>query len=200
MVNVSISSVFYRIPDLAGNPNFWNILVSIGTLASAFFAYKALKQTSKQLTIEQTPYVVLKDRIVTAEPDNRIHVAMLKNLGKGSAFNVRLTTDPEGNISIIEGSNPHSIDLSSSEVNNGWALDEGQAIKGLNKQGLNIKKSVFNEIPDENKLKEQEKNRADFSIYVWYKDQMGNNYRTEAVIRHSGHFLKIMNNTFGKIS
>ncbi len=184
----------------AFNNNLWNSLMSIGTLASAFFAFKALKQTSEQLKIEQTPYVVLKGRITTADPDKRIHIAQLKNLGKGPAFNVRLTTDPRGKISIIDGSNPHSIDLSSSEVNNGWALDEGQAIKGLNVQGINIKKSIINEIPDENAITiESDKQKADFSIFIWYKDQVGNRYKTEAIVRHSGHFLKIMENVFAKI-
>ena len=182
------------------NKDSLDILVSIGTLASAFFAFKALKQTSKQLKIEQTPYVVLKDRITTADPDNRIHIAQLKNLGKGSAFNIRLTTDPQGEISIVDGSNPHSIDLSSSEVNNGWALDEGQAIKGLNEQGINIKKSIINEIPDENSInKESDKQKSNFSIFIWYKDQMGSRYKTQTVVRHSGHFLKIMENIFSKI-
>lgn len=186
--------------DVLMDQKLLNTLTSIGTLLSVFFAYKALRQTSKQLEIEQTPYVVLKERIGTSAPDNRIHIAQLKNLGKGSAFGIRLTTDPEGMISIIDGSNPHTIDLSSSEVNNGWALDETPAIAGLRKQGLKIKNSIINELPDENNFKnESEKVKSNFLIYIWYQDQVGKKYKTETIIRHSGSFLKVMENHFFKI-
>jgi hypothetical protein len=179
---------------------FWDMGVSIGTLLAAFFAFRAVRQTSKQLEIEQTPYIVMSDRISTAA-EGRMHTISLKNIGRGSAINVTVTSDPEGKISIIEGTNPHSINLSSAEPHNGWAIDESRVIEGLKIQGIEIKKSISQELPDENNAKnENEIKKSDFFIYIWYKNQYGHRYKTEAKMRHSGPFFKVMENNFKKLS
>src|SRR3989344_1651868 len=120
-------------PDFYDLP-FWEVTVSVGTIATAYFALAALRQSNRQLEIEQTPYVVLKDRIATAA-NGHVHTMSLINIGKGMAANITAYTDPAGKISIIEGSNPHSIDLGAGVPNTGWALDNGQFIRGLVMQG-----------------------------------------------------------------
>ncbi len=194
--------VDYLLPflDKLYNSRVWDIGVSLSALLVVYFAYRAVKQTSKQLEIEQTPYVVLSDRITTAG-DDRLHTISLKNIGRGSAVNITATTDPQGKISIIEGSNPHSINLASKDYHNGWAIDEGQLIKGLKNQGKIIKKSIIQELPDENSIdKEEEKYKSEFFIYIWYNDQYGHRYETEAKIRRSGLFFKVMENKFKRLS
>ncbi len=156
---------------------------------------KQNEHIENQLRIEQEPYLVIKDHIVIAGSDpGRLHIIMFKNIGRGAALNVLATTDPEGKISIIEASNPHSVDLGPGEVNNGWAIDENQVIKGLKEQGVSIEDSVVLGIPDESSLRESEKFKADFYIFLWYQDQLGKKYKTVTKIRHSGAFFKVMEN------
>lgn len=183
---------FYDLP-------IWEVSVSFGTLAAVYFAYAAIEQSNRQLEVEQTPYVVMKDRIVTAG-EGRLHVVSLKNVGKGMAINLTATADPEGKVSIIEGSNPHSIDLASGEYNNNWAIDEGQVIEGLKAQGKKVKSFVIKEIPDEVDLDEGNKPDSEFLLYFWYEDQIGHKYKTETTIRHAGYFLKVMANKVLRIS
>ena len=185
-------------PDFYDLP-IWEVAVSFGTLAVVYFAYAAIDQSNRQMEVEQTPYVTMKDRIV-ATGEGRLHVISLKNVGRGMAVNLRATADPDGKISMIEGSNPYSIDLGSGEYNNSWAIDEGQVIKGLQAQGKTVQNSVINEIPDEAGLQEEEKDKSEFSLYYWYEDQIGHKYKTETKIRHSGHFLKVMVNGVSRIS
>ena len=180
--------------------SIWEVAVAFGTVAAAYFAYAAIRESNKRLEIEQTPHVVLKDRISTAGSgkDEQLHIISLKNIGKGSAVKITASSDPEGKISIIEGSNPHSIDLASGEYHNNWAIDEGQVVKGLAKQDKKIE-SVIRDVPDEAKLKDNEKDNADFCLFIWYENQAGNRYRTVVKIRHSGYFFKVMENKFEKI-
>lgn len=112
----------------------WEVATSVGSIGAIYFAYLAIIQSNKQLEIEQSPYVVMNDRIIT-NAKNVLHNISLKNIGKGMAKSIISTADPEGKISIIEGSNPHSIDLGSNQPYTTWAIDEGKVIKGLNKQG-----------------------------------------------------------------
>lgn len=192
-------------PDFYDLP-IWEVAVAFGTLTAAYYAYSAIRESNKRLRLEQEPDVRLTQRIGTASPLNELHTISLKNFGKGRAVNITATADPEGTIFIIEGSNPHSIDLGPGDYNTGWAIDESQVIKGLAKQDIIIKASkkgatplVIEGIPDENKLKEGEKDGADFYLYLWYEDQLGNRYRTATKIRHSGYFLKVMENKVERV-
>lgn len=175
---------------MGGGCNCWHYL-------AAYYAYAAIREANKRLEIEQTPYVVLKERVYTAGSgkSEHLHIISLKNVGRGSAVRIIATADPEGEISIIEGSNPHSIDLALTEYHNNWAIDEQRVVEGLAKQGKRVK-SVVTDIPDENSLNDSQKHRADFNLYIWYEDQRGNKYRTVVKIRHSGYFFKVMENKF----
>lgn len=183
-------------PDYYDLP-IWEASVAFGTLSAAYFAYGAIRESNKRLELEQAPYVVLQYNISLAS--DRLHTISVKNTGKGLAANIRATTDPKGEISIIEVSNSHTIELKSGEVNTGWAIDENQVIKGLKKQGVNIISSIVKEIPKEEDLSDEEKSRADFHIFLWYEDQMGYKYMTVIKIRHSGYFFKVMENKVQKI-
>lgn len=193
--------VFFKTicPDFYDLP-IWEVAVATGTIAAAYFAYAAIRESNKRLEVEQTPYVVLKDRIFTAGSgkDEHLDLISLKNIGKGSAVKITASSDPEGQISIIEGSNPHSIDLASGDYHNNWAIDEGQVVKGLAKQGKKIK-SVIKDVPNEANLEDDEKDNADFYLFIWYENQAGNRYRTVVQIRHSGYFFKVMENKFEKV-
>lgn len=196
-LNSSITCLdYYDLP-------IWEVFVTFGTILTAIIALKAINQSNKQMELEQTPYVVLKDGVVTApstqKPKGKLHSVSIKNVGKGSSYNIRLTADPKGQISIIEGSNPNSIDLGISESYTTWAIDEECVIKGFKEQNITISHSVMNELPNENDLEAKDLEKADFKFYIWYEDNMGRRYKTTTTVRYSGLFLKIMNNKFEKI-
>lgn len=173
---------------------FWEVSVTIGTLLTAYLALQSIRESNRRLVIEQTPFVVLYDRILTAGTNNHLHLLQVKNIGRGAAIGITATADPEGKYSIIEGTHPHSLDLGAGGVNNSWAVDEQRVIQGLSgSQSINIT-SVMGGIPDEHTLTEGEKERAGFKLYLHYYDQLNLEYRTETIIRHSSVFLKIMEN------
>lgn len=176
---------YYDIP-------IWQAAGTFGTLAALYFAYRAIIQSNLQLEADQTPYLVMKNHILLANENSRMHAVMFENIGKGIAANITLTADPNGIISIIEGSNPHTVNLGSNQPNNGWAIDENRVIEGLRLQGKKIKSSIIGEIPDENKV--VNKADCDFYLYFWYYNQSGKRFVTKTKIRHSGHFLKVMEN------
>lgn len=184
-------------PDYYDLP-IWEVSVTIGTMSAAYYAYAGIREANKRLEIEQSPYLVMQDRILTAGPTNRLHIISLKNIGKGRAINITATADPVGKISIIDGSNPHSIDLNSGESYRNWAIDEQRVIEGLVGQGKQIT-NVMDDIPDENSLSGELKQQSDFYLFLWYEDQLGKRYKTETTFRHAGHFFKVMKNTVDKI-
>lgn len=191
-------------PDFYDLP-IWEVSVAFGTISAAYYAYQAIEESNKRLRLDQEPDVRIKDRISTAGSMNQLHTISLKNYGKGRALNITATADPEGKISIIEGSNPHSIDLGPGDYNTGWAIDEQQVIKGLVAQGIIIKPvkraiPLMSEgMPAEHMLKEGEEDKSDFRFYLWYEDQLGNKYKTITKIRHSGNFFKVMENRVEKL-
>jgi len=176
----------------------WDFLIVVGTISAGYFAYRALIESNKRLEIEQSPYIVFTDRITT-NAHNQVHTISLKNIGRGSAMNIIATADPQGLISIIDGSNPHSIDLLRGEYNTGWAINENRTTEGLKQQGIFIKKTILEDIPDENKLTNEEKDKSDFNLFLWYRDQLENKYKTVGKFRHSGYFLKLMDNKIYKV-
>lgn len=196
-----------RCPDFYDLP-IWDVAVALGTLTAVYYAYFAIRESNKRFEIEQTPYVVLDDRIYTAAGSGteesvrheRLHTINITNVGRGSAINLTVTSDPEGKISIIEGSNPHSISLPSSKPYVNWAIDEQQVIKGLRKQGITNINLMVKDIPTEESLNHSNKHKADFHLYIWYKDQLENKYMTRVKIRHTHshtsapHFFKVMEN------
>lgn len=185
---------------------FWEVLVSLGTLLAAYFAYAAIMQSNKQLSLELTPYLVLISRIHTSS-DNSVIGIEVENVGKGTAVNARVSADSEGKISLADSSNPHSQNISAGKRAT-WAIDDNQLKSGLVAQDVISKATltklpksihVFDIIPDELALLDKEKDKSDFNIYLWYEDQLSNKLRTKVVVRHSGYFLKVMSHTVEKI-
>lgn len=183
----------------------WEVGAAVGTILAALAAYAAIKQSSKQLEIEQTPHVVLQDHIGTTndysahEMRTRVHTIKVKNVGRGSAIHISVTADPEGEISIIEGSNPHTINLAAKEYNNSWAIDETQVIKGLEKQGISVEGTIIDHFPKEETLAKESIKDAEFKLFIWYEDQLGNAYESVATIRRASHFLKVMETDVTKL-
>lgn len=178
---------------------FWEVLVSLGTILAAYFAYAAIKQSNRQLNIGLTPYLVLVDR-VTTNADNTVQSITVENVGKGSAINVWLSSDQIGGTPLADSSNPHSHNISPGKRVS-WALDDNQLKKGLITQRIisqldfiALPKSTpaFDIIPDELTLEDHEKYKSDFHIYIWYEDQTPTKWRTTVTVRHSGYFLKVM--------
>lgn len=177
---------------------YWEVLVAIGTLSAAYFAFAGINEANKRLELEQAPYVVFSDRISISAPQNRLHIISVKNAGKGRAMNITASADTKEKNSIIDGSNPHSINLRDGEVHNNWAIDEARVIEGLSLAGVSIK-HVMSDIPDENSLEKSKRYLSDLYLYLWYDDQLGNHYCTTGKFRHSGHFMKLMENTVRKV-
>jgi hypothetical protein len=178
--------------------SIWELLVAIGTISAAYFAYQAVKDSNRRLEIEQSPYLVFNERIIT-NAHNQLHVIMIKNVGRGSAIRVTATSDPEGKISIIDGSNPHSIDLLQGEPHNNWAINENRVVEGLKEQGILVESTVMEDLPDENTLEIEQREKSDFNLYLWYEDQLEHEYVTVGKFRHSGPFLKLMRNKVERI-
>jgi|GEM_PF-3472506 len=197
---------FAKIPDKVVCPDyydipFWSLFEVTGVFATAIIAIwvgiKSISQSNKQLEIEQTPHVVMKDHLQLAGSSHQhLHMVFVTNVGRGAALNVHVTSDPAGKVSAADGSNPHSKNIGSG-ANDSWAIDEGHVIVGLKKQGIQVSNSVVLEIPDENTCRDP--HESEFKLFFWYEDQMGNKYKTISYIRHCGHFFKVMKNDKEKI-
>jgi hypothetical protein len=185
-------------PDFYDLP-IWQVAVAVGTISAAYFAYRAIRESNRRLEIEQSPHIVIKDRLFFGGFGNKASGISIVNVGRGSAINIRATADPEGKISIIDGSNPHAVDLNPEGYNNGWAVDEARIIDGLLKQGIEIKNSLWDETPDEQNLPEKEMYKSEFYLFLWYDDRMGNRYMTKTKFRNNNGFFKVMENKFEKL-
>lgn len=162
---------------------------------------KQTEQIEKQLVIEQTPLIIVKDRITVSSlgQEKKLHMMEIENVGRGSALNVTVSFDPERLIPAADGSNPNSVNLYPG-ARFSWALDDGQVRIGLTKQGIKVIKSII-DIPEEEKLKDSEKSKADFYAYLSYEDSFGNKFITVAKVRHwRGDFFKVMENKINKAS
>ncbi len=169
-------SHLYQYPYAAGD--IWNLLTSIGTIAAAFLAYKALNQSNRQLQGEQRPYIVAGN---ISYNGNDIQ---FKNVGKGTAFNLYVSSDPKGNVHIQHPSLPEFQFIEPGKELTTLMVDENRIISyyGLNKQLKHL-----------NELKEE------FHLYFWYKDVSGKHYRTQSTFKKSGLNLKSIDNQFTEI-
>lgn len=98
------------------------LMGSIGTFAAAFFAWFALRQSNKQLRIEQTPHVVL-DHIV--RESSRYGFAV-KNIGRGSAVHItfRISDDiSKRNNAFFSNDQQHSANFYPFEESHYWYVD-----------------------------------------------------------------------------
>ncbi len=171
---------------------FWEGIVSLGTFSAAYFAYKSIKQSNKNLTISQMPFVVMQDRIYLTG-SNKVHAVSIKNIGRGLAHNVTIKLNPfQNHPSIVDGSNPEVIHLGPGEVNTGWALNNIEFIKQLRLQGFKGKKLI--KMIDEKEI--NNKSRTFINIYIHYFDSERNEYITQSKFKRYGNFIKVTNSDY----
>lgn len=141
------------------NLSDWIVLLgSIGSVSAVVVAWFAIKQSNKQLKIEQTPYVVL-DHIRIISP--RVGFA-IKNIGKGPAMSItfNISGDLEDrNDAFFSNDQPHSANLSSSEESHYWEVD------------LHVIQNLYN-------------HGNDFAyIFIIYQNQLGAFLRTNVKVQ-----------------
>ncbi len=133
---------------------------AIGTFVAAVFAGLALRQSNKQLKIEQTPYIVL-DHI--RRVGNRFGFAV-KNIGRGSAINITFSVSKDilnRNEAFFSNDQPHSANFKSMEESHYWKTD-ARTLNNL----------VF---------------KKDYAfLYIFFEDQSGKSYKTMVKIKKIG--------------
>lgn len=163
---------------------FWSVVEVIGVIGSVIIAFIAVNQSnenlSQQLEIEQTPYVVGKGAIFDNTASNSQvtylqHCLYLKNIGRGMAKNITLSIVEDWvqdkRQPLFSALESHSIDLGSNQDSEPWLIH----------------------IPHlENAIKDKGGN---FCIYIYYEDQLGNNYKTKLHLCRVSDRYKVMSNT-----
>lgn len=86
--------VYYDLP-------FWEVLTAVGTISSGLFAYAALNQSNTQLKAEQTPIIVGQTISKEQQGINGPYYLEFKNIGKGTALKLSVTTDYDGRVSAL---------------------------------------------------------------------------------------------------
>ncbi len=102
--------------------NWIELLGAIGAIAASIAAWFAIRQSNKQLEIEQTPYVAL-DHI---KRDQSRYGFSIRNIGKGSAVSVTFSTSDKiskRNSAFFSDDQPHSANLTPSEISQYWMVD-----------------------------------------------------------------------------
>ena len=134
------------------------VFTAIGTLAAAIFAGFALRQSNKQLKIEQSPYLVL-DHI---KPYGRNQVGFyIKNIGRGPAMHITFSLIEQSsnrNDAFFSNDQPHSANLSS-QTESGWWLVDTHTLTRL----------AFND--------------SYAYLFAYFESQAGNLYRTNVKIK-----------------
>jgi hypothetical protein len=169
---------------------FWSFLETFVITASVVIAFITIRQSnenvSRQLKIEQTPYVVLdrnielkstkvfgEELIKVIDPEHLYDGSIyLKNIGRGFAKNIEVSYSPNKIEGLFYADQPHSIDLSQNEVSKAWRVD------------INILRHM---------LTIQEGRDLTF-IYISYLDQLGNMYKTRIKLAIHADRYKLMGN------
>lgn len=147
--------------------NSVDILQSILLLASVIVAYFAISQgsknLSKQLEIEQTPYIVGKGAIFTNRSPSNVQATYLqnclylKNIGRGMARNINVSVTDSWVVSerlpFFEGNQSNTIDLGGNQDAEPWLVH----------------------LPH---LEKAEVSNNDLYIYIYFSDQLDNEYKT----------------------
>lgn len=157
---------------------YWSvveIMVITGSVMVGLYAvYQSNQNLSKQLEIEQTPYVVAKGAVFITEPGaNGVKYSRnclyLKNIGRGIASNIKVSTDSENqDKAFFASSQSHVIDLGSNQEGEPWLVDD-KNLKSLNE------------------------------AYIFYYDQLGGEYKTKVIFELAGDRYKVMSNHQEKI-
>lgn len=158
------------------NFNWIELIGAVGAIAAAGAAWFAIRHSSKQLNIEQTPYVVL-DKIHR----NNGYEFIVKNIGRGPAINITCCeskNEKDRNNGFFSDDQPHSVNLESSGKSEPWHVD-GERIDNL------------------------ERHEDTFSfVYIFFESQSNALYRTTAKIKRSKSSetkYTVMTNEFEKI-
>jgi hypothetical protein len=107
------------------------MLAALGSSVAAYMAWRAYEATSKQLQIEQEPFLVLRDNIFLEEEKIAMQV---KNIGRGSATFIRASFDLRDPQPLFESSQPHSINLASEEESQEWLINARNLKQSLSRQ------------------------------------------------------------------
>jgi hypothetical protein len=147
----------------------WDVAIAVGTILAAYFAYKAINQSNKQLEVEQEPYVVVNSSINLIS--NGRHMITLKNVGRGSALRITCSVDKEDKDKpFFETTESHSYNLSMNDHITAQAND-----------------SVID------KIKQNIVNNKD-GFYIFYKSQLGKAYITKVKLKEIPNKLVFMEN------
>ena len=162
---------------------------SLAVIVSLYSSHQSNKHIEKQLEIEQEPYVVILDGMYvnephTSRPGQVPFVLKIKNIGRGPALRVTVTTSrTDQNKAFFEASEPHSIDLSSGDEKFDWKVDEnnldvyiGESYEGLHIDTLLTSNPVY--------------------LYVYCYDQLGKIHKTKTKLESCNPYpyLKVMEN------
>lgn len=115
-------------PDFYDLP-IWEVAVAFGTLATAYFAFAAIRESNKRLKIEQTPYVVVQH--VEKKP-SMVEIS-IKNVGRGPALHVTCSNSDkfgDRNLPFFLNKEPHSVNLASGDTHDNW-ITERQTFEKL---------------------------------------------------------------------
>jgi hypothetical protein len=158
---ISFCISYYDLP-------IWDVLTSFGTILAGYFAYRALAQSNKQLQAELTPYIVSGN---IGNEGNFRKTIQLKNIGKGVALKLYLSSDAYGKHRIQHPSLPEYQYVEFGKEFTTLMLDEVISTKiDFLEEGEGI------------------------TLYFWYQDIAGNKYRTISVFRKSGQHIKNITN------
>lgn len=170
----------------------WNFLTVVGTMSAVAVALyasnKSSKYVEKQLEIEQKPYVIIKEGVllpkIGSPSDPREYLLNLKNIGRGPAFRVTVSTSKRDKDKPLfkDVEEPHSCDLGSNDEKTGWKIDSHNLeLLIYEKYNLNM-----GEINSSHPL----------DLYIFFKDQLKKEYTVETKLQMagSGNFLKVMEN------
>jgi hypothetical protein len=140
---------------------FVSALISVSTTVIAVIAVVVSSRgLSKQLRIEQTPYVVIYGGIEEGKP-----VINIKNIGRGLAKNIEVFYNKDKKGALFTSVSSHTVDLGSGEKVVGREIDRGN--------WKNVPTRIENNSP------------AKF-LYIVFHDQLGNEYVSECVLHEGG--------------
>jgi hypothetical protein len=155
-------------------------------------ANKNIFEYRKQLKIEQEPYVIIQDKIYfgranhpeSLQPNDYL-LLRIKNIGRGPAIRITVSLSlTDHNLALFENNQPHSYDLGSGDSKIDWKIDRHN-LDVFFEQNLNT-------------TIEQLATNIEVYLYIFFKDQLGNEYlvRTKFLKSSdsSGMYLKVMEN------
>lgn len=148
---------------------FWTAASTIGTIGSISIAMYAIYQNnlllSKQLEIEQTPFVVM-------QLEGRDTIT-LKNIGRGMARRVIIFTKRCWNEN-------HQIPFFTANSNHSYEIGQSESVENISISNAEL---VFEKATD---------GSENSSIYIFFSDQLGNSYRVKVHLSKISQGFKVM--------